>query len=98
MISTALILSLVAIAALAVTANLAMAGTGRARLLYGAASVGIAALSQQFLVAVIAGALLVLLGLKRQQSENPMHKKLGKMNIVVGLVLIGYAVYMFYLR
>jgi len=87
-----------AMTGLACASHFAVSGAPRTRMLAGAAAVGIAAVSQQFLVMVGAGVLLILMGLARQKAKHPAQKKLGKMNIVAGLVMIGIAVYMFYLR
>lgn len=87
---------LAAVASLAFAANLAVAGTGRLRALSGAAAVGIAAVSQQFLIYAIAGLLLVLAGLLRRKSKNPAQRRLAPMNIIAGLILIAMAFYLFW--
>lgn len=96
MIFTELLVFLATIAGLALSAHLAITGTGRVRMLAGAAAVGIAAVSQQFLIYAIAGGLLVLIGVLRRKSKNPVHRKLAPVNILAGLVMIGYAFYMYW--
>lgn len=93
---TALILSLLATGGLLGAAMLAISGKGPVRLLSTAAAVGIAALSQQFLIYAIAGLLLVLIGAKRLKSKNPVHRKMAPMNIIAGLLFIGLAFYLYW--
>ena len=96
MIFAELVVFLASMAALAFSATLAVNGTGRVRALGAAAAAGIMAVSQQFLIYAIVGGLLVLVGVLRRKSKNPVHRKLAPMNILAGLVLIGYAFYMYW--
>lgn len=51
-----------------------------------------------FWVCFGAGAVVVLMGLAKQKFNSPAMKRMGKLNILVGLIIMGLTYWFFYLR
>lgn len=83
---------------IAFMAGRALTATGRNRIFAGGAAIGIAAVSQQFLVVVLGGVLQILVGLVKRRSKDPQVRASAKINFAVGVVIIGVAIYFFYIR